>query len=104
MSREGDLVLIYYQNQPSVYARIEAIEPEVKKDWYRVTLLLLTLPPQGVTWILRAPYINGEPFTMGDQPMRLEEVKRLASVKGNGSEDPQGGSGKPAKVIPFKKG
>jgi hypothetical protein len=51
--REGDLVLIYHQEKPAVYARIEAIEADVKRDWYQVTLLLLTIPAQTVTWILR---------------------------------------------------
>ena len=70
---EGDVVLIYYQEKPGVYARIEAIEPDIKKDWYQITLLLLTIPAQTVTWILREEYINGVTFTMGGQPMRLEK-------------------------------
>jgi hypothetical protein len=73
---EGDVVLIYYQDEPSVYARIEAIEPDVKKDWYRVTLLMLTIPAQSATWILREEYFNGTPFTMGGEPLRIEGVER----------------------------
>ena len=74
---EGDVVLIYYQDEPSVYARIEAIEADVKKDWYRVTLLMLTIPAQTATWILREEYFNGAPFTMGGQPLRIEGVDRI---------------------------
>ena len=109
-NQEGDVVLIHYQDKPMAYARIEAIEPDIKKDWYQVTLLLLTLPAQTVTWILREAYIHGELFTMGGQPVRLESVKkqktedrkqdtleRLQTI-----ENPQ-----PAvhnvKVLPFKK-
>jgi len=58
------------------YARIEAIEPDMKKDWYQVTLLFLTIPAQTVTWILREAYIQGELFTMGGQPVRLEKVEK----------------------------
>ena len=76
LTHEADLVLIYYQEKPAVYARVEAIEPDVKKGWFLVTLLLLTLPAQTVTWILRDEYISGEPYTMGGQSMRLEKVKR----------------------------
>jgi hypothetical protein len=97
MNLEGDLVLIYYQETPTVYARIESIEPDKKKDWYQVGLLLLTIPAQTVTWILREEYINGTSFTMGGQSMRLEEVKRVSQSPGR--ED----TGKPAKVLPFKR-
>ena len=77
---EGDLVLVYCEDQPALYARIENIEPDIKKGWYRVTFLLLSIPKQIVTWILRAPYINGEPFTMGGTAMRLEKVERSLPV------------------------
>lgn len=102
MNREGDVLLIHYQEQPTVYARIEAIDPDIKKDWYQVTLLFLTIPAQSVTWILREEYINGAPFTMSGQPMRLEGVKRVlvqreAESPENKTED------RPGRVIPFKK-
>jgi hypothetical protein len=74
MNRVGDIILVYYNDKPATYARIEAIEPDIKKDWYQVSFLLLTFPAQRVTWILREEYINGDPFTMGGQPMRLGEI------------------------------
>jgi hypothetical protein len=107
MSREGDIVLVYHQDQPALYARIEAIEPDIKKDWYRLTLLFLTIPAQTVTWILREEYINGAHFTMNGQPMRLEEVRRLEqSVEGSDAGGPpsgQRGGATGAKVIPIKR-
>ena len=57
------------------YARIEAIEPDVKKDWYLVKLLIFQVPLQVVTWILREAYINGDEFTMNEKRMRLEKVE-----------------------------
>ena len=118
-NQAGDVVLIHYQDNPMAYARIEAIEPDMKKDWYQVTLLLLTIPAQTVTWILREAYIQGEPFTMGGQPVRVEKVERKkigdrsqntedrieAQNKGEKrqtTENPQPAFQK-VKVIPFKK-
>ena len=103
---EGDLVLIYHKEKPSVYARIEDIRPDVKKDWYRVTLLFLTIPARTVTWILREEYINGVPYTMGGDPMRLEKVKQSTFIEKAEDDDQssgQKGTGKSAKVIPFKR-
>ena len=106
---EGDVVLIYYQDQPTQYARIEFIKTDIKKGWYHVTLLLLTVPTQTVTWILRDIYINGEPFTMGGVSMRLERVDRVALEKEPARHDPvnrdktSNSQSKGPKVLPFKK-
>ena len=105
MAIEGDVVLIYHQEQPTVFARIEHIEPDIKKDWYHVTLLLLTIPTQTVTWILRDEYINGGIFTMGGKTMRLEEVKKPPVREGKqsqGRNQTKNTPGKRAAVIPFK--
>ncbi|MCF8026474.1 MAG: hypothetical protein K9K82_13430 [Desulfobacteraceae bacterium] len=74
MASENDIVLIYHEDQPLVFARVEDIQPDVKKDWYHIKLMLLQLPVQVVTWILKDDYINGSEFTMGGQRMRLEKV------------------------------
>jgi hypothetical protein len=75
MATENDIVLIYFEGSPLTYARIEAIEPDIKRDWYHVKLLLLQVPLQVVTWILRDVYINGETFTMNGKQMRLEKIE-----------------------------
>ncbi len=107
MAKEGDVVLVHYQDKPAVFARVESIEPDYKKDWYHVTLLLLTLPMQTVTWILREAYINGEIFTMGGVPMRLEPVKAppaAAEPAPEKKEQPaSSGRDRKLRVIPFKK-
>ena len=74
MADVNDLVLIYFEDQPLSFARIEEILPDSKPDWYHVKLLMLQIPPQMVTWILRDIYINGEEFTMNEKRMRLEAV------------------------------
>lgn len=75
MAEEKDIVLIYYEDQPLVFARVEEIGPDVKKDWYHIRLMLLQLPVRTVTWILKDDYINGAEFTMGGHRMRLEKVE-----------------------------
>ena len=73
MAAEKDLVLIYFEGKPLSFARIESILPDSKKDWYHVKLLLLQIPLQVVTWILKDAYINGIEFTMNGKKMRLEK-------------------------------
>jgi hypothetical protein len=75
MAVENDLVLIYFEDKPLAFARIESILPDSKKDWYHVRLLLLQIPLQVVTWILKDAYVNGTEFTMNGKRMRLEKVE-----------------------------
>jgi len=74
MAKENDLVLIYFEDKPLVFARIESILADSKPNWYHVKLLLLQVPLQVVTWILRDVYISGAEFTMNGKRMRLEKV------------------------------
>lgn len=106
MNIEGDIVLVYYKDEPGVYARIEKIEPDMKKDWYQITLILLTIPHQVVTWILRGEYISGDAFTMGGNSMRLEKIERLPIEDEKETEESKGNktSGKKtAKIVQFKR-
>jgi hypothetical protein len=75
MAVENDLVLIYLEDKPLAFARIESILPDSKKDWYHVRLLLLQIPLQVVTWILKDVYISGSEFTMNGKRMRLEKIE-----------------------------
>ena len=74
VTAENDLVLLYIHDKPLSFARVEAIEPDHKPGWYHVKLLMLQIPVQVITWILRDAYINGESFTMDGNPMRIEKV------------------------------
>lgn len=90
MTTTGDIVLIYFEGNPLSFARIESIEADVKRDWFHVKLLLLQIPLQVVTWILRDVYINGETFTMNGKEMRLEQVvcpEEAEPVDDRASED-----------------
>ncbi|MDD2390917.1 MAG: hypothetical protein PHP23_14460 [Desulfobacterales bacterium] len=74
MPLEQDIVLIYFEGKPFLFARIEGISPDIKRDWYNIRLLILQVPLQVVTWTLKKAYINGEEFTMGGNKMRIEKV------------------------------
>jgi hypothetical protein len=98
MSTINDLVLVYLDHKPAFYARIDDISPDIKKGWYHVELLVLTLPPQTLVWILEEGHIRGEEFTMGGRPVRLAPIPPKAAPE---PETPSP-SGK-GKVIPLRK-
>jgi len=76
MATENDIVLIYFEDRPLAFARIESILPDSKPNWYHVELLMLQMPLQVVSWILRDIYIDGSEFTMNGKKMRLELVEK----------------------------
>ncbi len=106
--KPGDLILVYVEDKPSFYGRIEKIEPDVKAGWYQVLFLFLGIPARHVKWILRDEYIDGAPFTMGGTPLRLElvppyeETEEEAYETDNVIVPPKDASGTPSKVIPFR--
>lgn len=74
----GDIVLIAAQKpQMLVYARINDIaRDETKRDeWWKVTMCILSLPLQKVTWILRSEQMTGkEIFTMEGEERFMQAV------------------------------
>ncbi len=70
----NELVLVHIDNNPAFYARVEAVDPDVKPGWWQVKLLVLMMPLQVYTWILDDTQVAGAPFTMGGTPVRLEKV------------------------------
>jgi len=103
MTTENDLVLIYFEDTPLVFARVERIVPDAKPDWYHITLLMLQVPVQTVTWILKDIYINGETFTMNGKQMRLEKVVAPVEPGPEGMENIEHGgpTQQDGKVISF---
>ncbi len=71
---ETDVILVYIDNNPTFFARVENISPDVKKGWWRVKLLILQIPLVITTWILDNDQIRGADFTMGGTPVRIEKV------------------------------
>ena len=108
MAVENDIVLVHFEDQPLSFARIEQILPDSKPDWYHVKLLMLQVPLQVVTWILRDRYIMGDAFTMNGKRMRLEKIVCPEIVQED-EPDPQDDgarttapAGGPATVISLK--
>ena len=104
MAQENDLVLIYFEDNPLSFARIESILPDAKPNWYHVTFLLLQVPVQVATWILRDAYINGEEFTMNGKRIRLERVVAPETPEGDdesGKPSEETASPQNGKVISF---
>jgi hypothetical protein len=109
MATQNDIVLIYMQDTPLSFARIESILSDSKPNWYHVKLLMLQVPLHFVTWILRDVYINGETFTMNGKQMRLEqvvcpaepEIPTAETEKGKRSENNKDRPAGKAKVISF---
>ena len=44
MAKENDILLIYFENKPLAFTRIEGIPADSKPDWYHVKLLILQIP------------------------------------------------------------
>lgn len=80
---EKDVVLVYIDNNPTFFARIENISPDNKKGWWRVGLLILQIPLMVTTWILDNEQIRGADFTMGGTPIRIERVTAPTFVAQN---------------------
>lgn len=70
----GEVVAISIDGKPSVYGRIEGYDTDRRPRWYQVDILLLTFPPQSITWILREEQIDGERFTMDGVPVEIQTV------------------------------
>ncbi len=75
MALENDIVIIHMEDTPPFFARIESILPDVKKDWFHVKLLILQIPMNTITWILRDVYINGQTFKMNGKDVTFELVQ-----------------------------
>lgn len=98
MRNVGEVVTISIDGKPTVYGRIEGYEPDRKRGWYQVSLLLLTFPAQGVIWTLREEQIDGEAFSMEGIPVQIQPVPTTRTDPPSRATTPQHGS-QPAAVI-----
>lgn len=96
----GDIVLIVIDNPRSLlYARVKDFERDDSRrdEWWHVSLQLLTVPPQEVTWTLRREQFSGqEIFTMGDDKRFIKAVD-LKEIPTDSPSDSGGDSGKKEK-------
>jgi hypothetical protein len=78
----GDVVLIHFREQPASFARVEAIRPHERPGWFYCDLLVLSVPTQPVSWILQQHQIDGTPFTMGGEGVRIDRLPDLGEAHG----------------------
>ena len=71
---ENDIILVYIENKPLFFARVEKIYPDIKPRWWRVKILVLQIPVVVATWILDNEQIRGAEFTMNGTPVRIEKI------------------------------
>ena len=100
-----DVILVHVDDKPSFYARVEEILLDRKGGWRQLRFQVLTLPPQELTWILEPSQIDGETFTMGGTPVRIERLAdpqpRVDPETGEAIEDQGTDSAAPGQVISF---
>lgn len=86
-TREGDIILV---GMPTglFYGIVQAIEPNIKKNWYNLSFKLLVVPPVDITWILRVPQMNGEIFTINGQEHFVIALDTRPGEKRPGEEQP----------------
>ena len=107
MATIGDVVEVYYREKSAFFARVESITPDIKKNWFMVELLILATPLRKVMWTLREEYINGVPFTMEGNEIRIEAINPLP-IENDSGDDPEKPPNKilpheGRKILPFKK-
>ena len=71
---EKDVFLVHVEEKPAFFAQVEYVVPDIKKGWWQVHFVILTVPLSTATWILDDNQIRGEDFTMKGVPMRIEKI------------------------------
>ena len=79
MTTIKDLVLIFQDNTPCFFARVEALLPDIKPNWWNIYLQIIELDTDNkllpvIIWTLHEDYVNGSEFTMGGIPMRIDKI------------------------------
>lgn len=70
----GDIIAVHINGALSFHARVEEVLPDVKKGWRRLRFLALTIPRREISWILEPTQLDGEEFSMGGTPVRIERL------------------------------
>jgi len=72
---EGQVVLVYVEEEPGFFARVEHVQPDQKKGWWQLTFLMLAVPLKTMSWILDEEQMRGQPFTMNGVSMQIKQVE-----------------------------
>jgi hypothetical protein len=100
MTDIGDVILVYIEDNPAFFGRVEDVIPDIKPGWVRLKFLILQLPPTVGEWIVRPEYVQGNEFSMGGRKIRIEKVVAPIETEGPEPEPESTGSNK---VIPLRK-
>ncbi len=92
-----DVIFVHVDDKPAFFARVEEIRMDGKKGWRQLRFTILAVPLQETTWILEPSQIDGEPFTMGGMPLRIERLPDPRPTAPPPEEDAPG----PGRVIAF---
>lgn len=106
---ENDVVLVYVNEQPAFFARVEKIGKDLKAGWWQVSFLLLQVPLTTYTWILDNEQIRGAEFTMKGTPIRIEKVvapqqvqkSKIDTEQNNASGEDNQDTGNGARILSF---
>ncbi|RPI03330.1 MAG: hypothetical protein EHM72_01750 [Calditrichaeota bacterium] len=71
----GEVIIIYVEDEPGFFARIEHIEPDRKKNWWQLNFLVLAIPLKTMSWILDDEQMRGQPFTMNGVSLQIKRVQ-----------------------------
>jgi hypothetical protein len=100
MFQPGEVLLVYFQQQPSFFMRVEKVEADIKKYWWHLHFITLTIPIEPVTWILDDDQMRGASFTMDGQPIHIERVgSEIPNSSGGRTEPPPPDTTRDAQVI-----
>ncbi|PID76680.1 MAG: hypothetical protein CSB24_05465 [Deltaproteobacteria bacterium] len=90
----GDIAIVLLEEVPEniIYASVTGIERDESRrdEWWHLSLALLSVPMQSVTWTLRTPQMTGmEIFTMGGNKrfIKAVELPVLPEVEQDKTED-----------------
>jgi len=100
MTDRGDVILVYIEDQPAFFGRVEDMLPDIKPGWVRLKFLILQVPPTLGEWILRPEYVQGNEFSMGGRKVKIEKVVAPVEVQ---EPEPEPESPGARKVIPLRK-
>lgn len=88
ITQPRDVVAVFINEELSFYARVEDILPDVKRGWKKFRFLVLSAPLHEMTWILEPRQIDGETFTMGGTPIRIDRIPDPAPVEPEPETEP----------------
>jgi hypothetical protein len=100
MTDIGDVILVYIEEKPAFFGRVEDVIPDSKPGWVRLKFLILQVPPTIGEWILRPEYVQGNEFSLGGRKIRIEKVVAPVEIQDPEPEPESTGS---KKVIPLRK-